>query len=458
MKHIALLTTALLVAAEGAASAQIPPVTLTIDEAVSRAMEASHRLAEVRAREQGAQAAIEVRRAAEKPSVAVSGGYTRTNHVRPFGVPQVIGGVPVVQLIYPDIPDNYFSRASLQWPIYTAGRLDALERAAEAEARAVAAELTVARADLRLEVVRTYWALVTATEAARVLREALDRADAHLRDVRAMFDAGLIPPNDVSSVEAQRSRQQMQLIEAENLRRSVAEELKRLTGVPSEAEIAIQPPSPPSLAVQRDASFGAAGPPSLQSQAGIPTLVEAALKQRAERQTLLERIAAADERVTAAAAGTKPTVAFLGGVDYANPNPKIFPRRGEWQESWELSVNVSWPVWDGGRSKAEAAEAAAGRTAVRERLADLDSLIAVDVRQRQFDIESARAAIAATADGVRSAQEARRVVAERFSVGVATSTEVLDAQVALLQAELDRTRAIANLRLAEARLERALGR
>ena len=42
--------------------------------------------------------------------------------------------------------------------------------------------------------------------------------------------------------------------------------------------------------------------------------------------------------------------------------------------------------------------------------------------------------------------------------GVATSTDVLDAQVARLQAELDRTRAIANVRLAEARLERAVGR
>ena len=48
-------------------------------------------------------------------------------------------------------------------------------------------------------------------------------------------------------------------------------------------------------------------------------------------------------------------------------------------------------------------------------------------------------------------------MAERFAVGVATSTEVLDAQVALLQAELDRTRALASIRLAEARLDRALG-
>ena len=41
---------------------------------------------------------------------------------------------------------------------------------------------------------------------------------------------------------------------------------------------------------------------------------------------------------------------------------------------------------------------------------------------------------------------------------VATNTEVLDAEIALLQAELDRTRAVASSRLAEARLERARGR
>ena len=36
--------------------------------------------------------------------------------------------------------------------------------------------------------------------------------------------------------------------------------------------------------------------------------------------------------------------------------------------------------------------------------------------------------------------------------------EVLDAEFALLQAELDRTRALADVRLAEARLARAIGR
>jgi outer membrane protein len=80
------------------------------------------------------------------------------------------------------------------------------------------------------------------------------------------------------------------------------------------------------------------------------------------------------------------------------------------------------------------------------------------VRQRLAELAASRAAIAAAEDGVRAAAEARRVAGERFAAGVATSTDVLDTQVALLQAELDRAQALANARVAEARFVRAVGR
>ena len=82
----------------------------------------------------------------------------------------------------------------------------------------------------------------------------------------------------------------------------------------------------------------------------------------------------------------------------------------------------------------------------------------VEIRQRRADLISARAAVQAAETGVKAAAVARRVLADRFASGVATNTDVLTAQVALLQAELDRTRALANVQLASARLERALGR
>src|SRR5205814_2366793 len=113
----------------------------------------------------------------------------RTNHVEVFGVL-----LPNNQLkvIYPDVPDNLRTRLDLQWPIYTGGRLDALERAARSEAAASTDDLGAARADLRLEITRAYWALVTAGESLRVVDESVARVDAHLRDVRNQFTAGLV--------------------------------------------------------------------------------------------------------------------------------------------------------------------------------------------------------------------------------------------------------------------------
>jgi outer membrane protein len=169
-------------------------------------------------------------------------------------------------------------------------------------------------------------------------------------------------------------------------------------------------------------------------------------------------VEAARERQAAAAAGARPQVSLAAGYDYARPNPRIFPRLDTWRESWDVSVNLTWSLWDGGRRRANAAEAAAGTRALLARTSEFDRDVVFEIEQRRLEAASAHAAISVAEEGVRAAIEARRVVSERFNAGVATSTDVLDAQTAVLQAELDRTRAIAGARLATARLERALGR
>ena len=54
-------------------------------------------------------------------------------------------------------------------------------------------------------------------------------------------------------------------------------------------------------------------------------------------------------------------------------------------------------------------------------------------------------------------EENLRVTRERFKQGVALNTDVLDADVALLRARMNRTQAAIDLVLAQARLEKALG-
>lgn len=424
----------------GAAAGQEPAtLRISLEEAQNEAVMVSHRLAEARARAATAEAAVAVREAADRPIVGLGAGYTRTNHVTEFVVPSPTG---IPRVLYPDVPDNYRTRLDLQWPIYSGGRLDALERAARAEASAAAADVAAAQADLRLEVARAFWALVTARATALVLDQSLARAQAHVNDVRQRLDAGLVPPNEVASAEALESRQRMLLIETRNQRDLSSAELARLIGVDL-----LQPIEPAS-------ALDLAGPPA----PALDGLVAEARAMRDERRALERRIEAADLQRVAAEGTKRPVIAVTGGVDYARPNPRIFPRADRWDESWDAGVAATWSLWDGGRARAEAAQAGSVAAAARQRLEEFDSVLALEVRQRTLEIDSGRAAVAAAGDAVRAASEARRVVAERYRVGVATQTEVLDADVALLQAELDRTRAMAGVRFAEARLARALGR
>jgi outer membrane protein TolC len=412
---------------------------LSLAAAQDRAVAASHRLAEARARAGTAEAAVAVRHAADRPIVGFGAGYTRTNHVIPFAFPGA-GGRPLV--VYPDAPNNYRTRLDLQWPIYNGGQTDALERAARAEASAATADVAAAQADLRLEVARAFWALVTARATAAVLDRSLARAQANVAEVRERLNAGLIPPNEVASAEAQESRQRMLLIETRNQGEQSSAELARLIG-----ENVVQRIEPAAdLELEAPAS------------ASLPELIANAQSTRDERRAMQLRITAAEEQVAAALGSRRPAVAIASGFDYARPNPKIFPRTDRWDESWDAGISATWALWDGGRARAEAAQARTLVDAARQRLAEFDSVVALDIRQRLLDIDSGRAALVAAEDSVRAATEARRVVGERYQVGVAIQTEVLDADVALLQAELDRTRAIASVRFAEARLTRALGK
>ena len=415
-------------------------IRLTLPDAIERALRASHRIGEVQARQEAATAVVASRSAADMPTLSLLGGYMRTNHVDEYAIPG--GALKPPTVIYPDVPDNWRSRVDLQWPIYTFGRFQALERAARSEVTAADKDVSTSTADIRLDATRAFWALVTATESVRVVDEALALVEAHLRDVTNMRDVGLLAPNDVLSVEARASRQQVQLIEARNMRDVAEADLRRVAGLA------------PDVAITIDAALE--GP-----LADLPTydqLLADARAGRSERQALQARVAAIGERRTAVAAGLKPTIAVAAGFDYARPNPRIFPRAAEWNDSWDVGVNVAWPLWDGGRVKADVAVVAADQRAVEQRLAEFDSVLDFEVKQRRLDIEAARAAIRAATDEVTAAAEARRVVSERFKAGLVTNTEVLDAQQALLVAQFDRTRALATARLAQARLERALGR
>jgi outer membrane protein TolC len=235
-------------------------------------------------------------------------------------------------------------------------------------------------------------------------------------------------------------------------------DLVRLTGLPPgirvEPTADLTPPSPE----------GGAAPPggdllgAALAEDGLEPLVEEALRARPERKALEHRIQAASRRARAARAGGRPTVEAVAGWDYARPNRQVLPIRGEWDDTWDVSLRARVSVWDGGRTDEAVARAQARTAALEARLRQLDDAVRQEVTSRRLALRTALDAIEVAEQNVASAREGRRVAADRYREGVIPSSELLDAEVALLEAGLDRTQAIARARLARAALERAMGR
>jgi outer membrane protein TolC len=444
MKRIPVLLGAVLLGLATRAAAQTAaPLALTLDEAVRRGVEAAPRVAAAKAREAAATSSVAVQAAGRRPTATAQAGYLRTNHVDAFGLTLPDGSF---RTIFPDIPDNYQARAEVDVPVYTGGRVDALVSSAKASVSAASADRKTTEADIRLEVATAYWSLVTARESVTVLENAVARADAAVSDARARVDAGFLPPSALLSAQAERAREAVRLIDARHAAALGEVVLDRLLGADlGQAIVTTSKVTDPD--------------PAVATLAAKPTgdLVTQARATRSELVGLKAQAAALDASAEASVATLHPFVGALGTVQPARPNPLFIPRVDQWKTSWSLGVNVTWSFLDGGRARAQAATATSQAEAIRQQSADVSAGMAVELRQRLLDLEADQAAIVASADAVSAATEAHRVVAERFRAGVASSTEVLDAEVALLEASLEHTQLSAAARIDEARLRRAIG-
>ncbi len=416
-------------------------VTVSLEEAIARAIERAPRMAEAQAREAAAGAVVTSRHAATRPTVSTSAGFMRQNHVPEFGV---LPGDAV--LLFPDIPNRYRVRADLNVPLFTSGRLEGFVDAARADQRAATADRRTIEDDLRFEVTRAYWLLVVSRQAEQVLVQAVARADASVGDVKARVDAGVLPPNDLLSAQAQRAREFVRLVQARKDAAVAEMDLARLLGETPGTRVvttsAVDRPTPAAT--------------SLTGQAP-DALVAQALERRPERSSLLERQQSVQATAEAALAALRPQIGAVMGIEPARPNQRFFPLQDKFQTGWDGSVNLTWLIFDSGRAKADRAASLAQADAIGQRVRDFDAQVAVDVRRRLLDLDATRAGLEASETAVSAATEARRVVVERFQAGVATSTDVLNANLDQLEAELERLQLQAQQRLAEAALVRSIG-
>jgi outer membrane protein TolC len=132
--------------------------------------------------------------------------------------------------------------------------------------------------------------------------------------------------------------------------------------------------------------------------------------------------------------------------------------RSNLNESWEVGISLNWSIFDGGNRLARYREAKANLDASQQRLKATELDISREVEQARSTVVETDERILAAQAAVASAQENFRLVQGRFDAGVGTILDLTDAQLALTQAQNTEAQALADFRIALARLDRALGK
>ena len=266
----------------------------------------------------------------------------------------------------------------------------------------------------------------------RVNEQALQRADLNLRSARGFFEVGTRPKSDVTRAEVDVANARVDVIRARNAERLARVALATAMGLPATTPLQIED----NLIYQ---------PVTLDPA----KLLDEALRQRPESRQARLQADAADGRLRRAFRDFFPDVqgdAFYGA------------QQTNFNEVWELRLSLNWSIFDGGNRIARYREAKSNLDAAQARVKSTELDVSREVEQAQNNVIEAQERIQAAQVAVTSAQENFRLAQGRFDAGVGTILELTDAQLALTLAQNTEAQALADYRIALARLDRATGR
>jgi outer membrane protein TolC len=123
-----------------------------------------------------------------------------------------------------------------------------------------------------------------------------------------------------------------------------------------------------------------------------------------------------------------------------------------------MTVTVSLPIWNSGQREVSIARARAERDVARAARADRERATTEQMAEAFHGYETSRAAIDLARVGVAVATENYRVQRARYAEGATTILDLLEAQVALSEADAALVQARYATRLAQAQIEALLGR
>ena len=330
---------------------------------------------------------------------------------------------------------------TLQQPVFTGFRLQRSVDIADLTVQATQKEYDRDKSDLTFNVKTAYWNLAKSLELLKVVNENVEQVKAHLKDVQSWQGQGLMTNNEVLKVQVQLSDVQLRQIDARNNVQLARIALNNVIGLPLDTNIQLTTDIVHEHRVFSD----------------LNSLIRQAQERRAEVKSMQYRVQASDAAVSLAQSSWWPQLYLVGNYMTARPNQRIFPTQDVFKDTWDVGISVSLDLWNWGTTVRQTDQARAQLEQVKDGLGQLQDAVALEVTRDYLNLGRALERISVAENGVKQAEENYRVTSGKFKQGLALNTDLLDAEVALLQAKTNYTQAITDYEMAEASLERSSG-
>ncbi len=402
----------------------------TLERALDQALARNPDAQLARNRIAAAQAGLEQANAAFWPRVQFQSSYTRTDN------PMMVFGSILNQRAYSpslnfnDVPDvdDLNARGVVTVPLYTGGRNKAGRAAAKASTEAARQDNEAVRNALGFEVARAFHTVLKTREFIRAAEVAVTSYQTNLAIAKRRLEGGTLLKTDVLDLQVRLAQAQEDLVRAKNSNALATRALRNLLGI-------------------EDADF------TVADTAPAPSAPESTdFSKRAELEAARQRERAAEEQVRGARGGYLPRLSAFGSLDY-DYGWKYENGGG----SYSAGGLLQWDVWDGNLTRAKIREARANLDSAREEQRKLRLALSLEAEQARLDLQAAAERLAVTREAVTQATQSADLTRARFEQGAALSTQLMDAETALVSARVRRAEAEADQSIAVAALRKALG-
>lgn len=336
----------------------------------------------------------------------------------------------------PNVSQVAYGMLNASMPIYAGGRIRYGIEAAQYLEQAAKFDAESQQPEIALNAIRAYINLYKAGAVLGLVRENLSTAQQRVKDLTNMEENGLLARNDLMKAQLQESTVELSVLDAENNWKLANVATDLLLGIPETTIIEVD-------------SASIAAVVQLKT---LEDFEQSALQNRKELEALTYRTKAAATAVKAASAEKLPNVAVTGGYVAAD-----IPGFLTVTNAVNIGLGVQYSLSSLWKNKAKVEQVKSRQKQLEITQGLMSDNIRLQVNQSYQNFILSQKRIDVYRKAIDQATENYRIVKNKFENTLATTTDVLEADTALLQAKINYSNAVADAALAYNQLLQSSG-